>query len=58
MTKKYKIVDSQGLGLRVFNNKQLAFEFLKTRPELQMVVVDDKEDTFQDLLKRAGECKF
>lgn len=54
ITKTYKVVDSKGVGLRVFQDRISAYEFIKIRPELQIVVVE--HNSYEEALKTVGEC--
>lgn len=56
MNKVYKIVNSEGEGFRTFSNRASAHYYISIRPELQIVVV--KENTYEDLLMKVGECKL
>lgn len=51
---RYKVVDSKGVGIRTFNNKQAAYYFVSLRPEFQIVA--EKRNTFQEMLNTVGEC--
>lgn len=54
ITKTYKVVDSKGVGLRVFRDRISAYEFIKIRPELQIVVVE--HNSYEEALNTVGEC--
>lgn len=56
LIKTFKVVDMDGLGVRIFNNKYDAKEFVSKRPEMKVVTL--QRDTYKEALEKVGECLF
>ena len=54
--KTFKIIDDEGEGVRIFNNKYDAKHFVESRPEMEIVTL--VRDTYKEAFKLCGECLF
>lgn len=54
--KTFKIIDDEGVGVRIFNNKYDAKHFVESRPEMEIVTL--VRDTYKEAFKSCGECLF
>jgi hypothetical protein len=54
--KTFKIIDDEGLGVRIFHSKYDAKQFIESRPEMKIVTL--VRDTYKEALEKVGECLF
>jgi len=54
ITKTFKVIDDEGVGVRIFKAKWDADNFVKQRPEMQIEVMT--HNIYEDMLNKCGEC--
>ncbi len=56
ITKTYKIIDDEGVGVRIFKSKWDAEHFVESRPEMKIVTLT--RNIYEEMLNKYGECLF
>ena len=56
ITKTYKIIDDEGVGVRIFKSKWDAKHFVESRPEMKIVTLT--RNIYKEMLNKYGECLF